>query len=29
VGERADRHIDREHFRGNEMRDGRGHITRR
>jgi hypothetical protein len=27
-GERAERHIDGGHFRGNEMRDGRGHVMR-
>lgn len=26
-GDRAERHIDGAHFRGNEMRDGRGHIV--
>ena len=26
-GERAERHIDGGHFRGNEMRDGRGHTV--
>lgn len=29
VGEKADRHIDAEHFKGNEMRDGRGHLAKR
>ena len=30
-GERADEHmrVDREHFKGNEMRDGRGHEVKR
>ena len=28
-GEKADRHIDAAHFKGNEIRDGRGHVVKR
>ena len=27
-GEKANRHIDAAHFKGNEMRDGRGHVVK-
>jgi hypothetical protein len=28
-GEHADRHIDAAHFKGNEMRDGHGHVVKK
>jgi hypothetical protein len=28
-GEHADKHIDAKSFKGNEMRDGRGHVVKK